>query len=159
MLGAMLGAAFGTHWIPLRWFGLLENGAFGRDFAVDLGRRLAAIPPRSVVCDSVFALQPLCHLIGRAKAVIASRFGFRPGDDIVECYSPALLKKVDEVALWSEIFCAVAVDGLVRYDIAVSLCAYFREAFAGPCVEIARDKTAFDERAWTALREKVLIAM
>lgn len=152
----MLGAAFGTHWIPVRWYGLLENGAFGRDYAVQLGRRLAALAPRTAPCESPFAAHPLCRLIARAKAVIASCFGFAPDDDIVERYSPALLRNVDTAALWRDLFHATAVDGRVRYDIAASLCSYFREGFADVCVEIASRKPDFDEEAWSKLQSRVL---
>jgi ADP-ribosylglycohydrolase len=34
ILGGLLGAKFGTQWIPVRWFGVLENGEHGRDYAV-----------------------------------------------------------------------------------------------------------------------------
>jgi len=39
--GVLAGALHGTDWIPTRWFDNLENGDYGRDYAIDMAIRLA----------------------------------------------------------------------------------------------------------------------
>lgn len=43
ILGGILGAMFGTSWIPHRWFDDLENEEFGRDYCIQLGRWLSEL--------------------------------------------------------------------------------------------------------------------
>lgn len=43
MVGAQLGSLYGAGWIPRRWYELIENGRQGRDWIVELGRRLAQL--------------------------------------------------------------------------------------------------------------------
>ena len=52
MVGAVLGALHGTSWLPASWWAALENDtARGKDFAVHLGRQLAALDLHSVLKD------------------------------------------------------------------------------------------------------------
>jgi len=46
MVGAQLGSLYGSEWIPSRWFAQIENGRHGRDFMVDLAKRLARLDIR-----------------------------------------------------------------------------------------------------------------
>jgi len=41
--GALLGALYGTHWIPTRWFNNIENGPYGRDYTIDLAKQLSML--------------------------------------------------------------------------------------------------------------------
>jgi len=41
--GSVLGSLHGTLWIPARWFNALENGPRGRDWVIDLGKKLAKL--------------------------------------------------------------------------------------------------------------------
>jgi len=41
--GALAGALHGTQWIPKIWYENLENGEFGRDYAISLGKKLATL--------------------------------------------------------------------------------------------------------------------
>jgi len=43
ILGGMIGALYGTHWIPSHWWTGLENGEYGRDYCVLLGKGLGAL--------------------------------------------------------------------------------------------------------------------
>jgi ADP-ribosylglycohydrolase len=43
MLGAMLGALYGTTCFPFAWYDQLENGEYGRDFCVGLAKELATL--------------------------------------------------------------------------------------------------------------------
>lgn len=43
ILSGILGAMYGTSWIPHRWFDNLENGEYGRDYAIQLGRWLCEL--------------------------------------------------------------------------------------------------------------------
>eukprot|EP01080_Neovahlkampfia_damariscottae_P003039 gene3039-5049_t len=40
ILGGILGSIHGTSWIPHRWFDNMENGKFGRDYCIEMGRHL-----------------------------------------------------------------------------------------------------------------------
>ena len=40
ILGGILGSIHGTSWIPHRWFDNLENGIYGRDYCIELGKHL-----------------------------------------------------------------------------------------------------------------------
>lgn len=46
MVGAQLGSLYGSEWIPNRWFSQIENRRHGRDFMVDLAKRLAQLDIR-----------------------------------------------------------------------------------------------------------------
>eukprot|EP01121_Diplochlamys_sp_Union-15-3_P013282 TRINITY_DN409_c0_g1_i4.p1 TRINITY_DN409_c0_g1~~TRINITY_DN409_c0_g1_i4.p1 ORF type:complete len:346 (-),score=65.15 TRINITY_DN409_c0_g1_i4:86-988(-) len=41
--GSMIGALHGNSWIPDRWLNELEQGERGRDYAIDLGKKLAEL--------------------------------------------------------------------------------------------------------------------
>jgi len=41
--GALVGALHGVHWIPRIWFMNLENSEFGKDYAIDLGKKLSQL--------------------------------------------------------------------------------------------------------------------
>lgn len=41
MVGAQLGSLHGSQWIPSRWYTQMENRRHGRDFIVDVARKLA----------------------------------------------------------------------------------------------------------------------
>lgn len=43
ILGGILGALHGTHWIPHDWYHELENEEWGRDYCVGLARSLAGL--------------------------------------------------------------------------------------------------------------------
>ncbi len=47
MVGAQLGSLYGASWIPDRWYGCIENKRQGRDFMVELARRLARLDVRT----------------------------------------------------------------------------------------------------------------
>jgi hypothetical protein len=47
MVGAQLGSLYGSEWIPRRWYTQIENRRHGRDFMVDLAKRLAHLDIRS----------------------------------------------------------------------------------------------------------------
>jgi ADP-ribosylglycohydrolase len=46
MAGALVGALYGSSWIPARWYDTIENGVHGRDEIVALARRLARLEAR-----------------------------------------------------------------------------------------------------------------
>jgi ADP-ribosylglycohydrolase len=49
MAGALAGSLHGSGWLPRRWFDLMENGpGVGRDYLIDLARRLAKLDLYSV---------------------------------------------------------------------------------------------------------------
>jgi len=41
--GALLGALMGTKWIPNRWWNNIENGEYGRDYALNIGKKLSLL--------------------------------------------------------------------------------------------------------------------
>jgi len=41
--GALFGALHGTRWIPTRWFDNIENGPYGRDYAINLAKQLSTL--------------------------------------------------------------------------------------------------------------------
>jgi len=41
--GALFGALLGTEWIPTRWWSNIENGEYGRDYAVNLSKKLSKL--------------------------------------------------------------------------------------------------------------------
>lgn len=43
ILGGILGSLHGTSWIPWKWYDQLENGEWGRDYCIDIGRGLAKL--------------------------------------------------------------------------------------------------------------------
>lgn len=43
LTGALLGALHGAKWIPKRWFDKIENGKHGRDFIIELAKKLATL--------------------------------------------------------------------------------------------------------------------
>jgi len=43
MVAGLMGALHGTSWIPVRWWDNLENGEYGRDFAVGLAERISGL--------------------------------------------------------------------------------------------------------------------
>lgn len=43
IVGGLVGARHGTSWIPQRWFEFAENGEYGRDYIIELARKLAKI--------------------------------------------------------------------------------------------------------------------
>jgi len=47
--GAMIGALHGTKWIPNRWFNNCENGERGRDYAIDLGKKLSELHCNEII--------------------------------------------------------------------------------------------------------------
>jgi len=46
--GALVGALHGCNWIPAIWFNNLENGSYGRDFCVNLGKQLSNLDLREI---------------------------------------------------------------------------------------------------------------
>jgi ADP-ribosylglycohydrolase len=47
MLGAMLGALYGSSWFPESWYSQLENGEFGRDYCVGLAKAIGEMDLRA----------------------------------------------------------------------------------------------------------------
>jgi ADP-ribosylglycohydrolase len=43
MVGAQLGSLYGSEWIPGRWYTQIENRRHGRDFMIDLAKKLARL--------------------------------------------------------------------------------------------------------------------
>jgi len=43
LAGALFGALCGTHWIQYRWWNNIENGDYGRDYAVNLAKKLSQL--------------------------------------------------------------------------------------------------------------------
>jgi hypothetical protein len=117
----------GVSWIPARWFCMLENGDWGRDYAVNLGRRLSQITYVSCVeTNRAFAEYPLFRHIAAVVPVIANLFQ-KKERELVEWYDPALLKLESTKQLWKSLFSIVQRDGTIRYDIASSLAAFFSD--------------------------------
>jgi len=48
IVGAMLGALYGSSWIPARWYDKMENGERGRDYVIALAERLALLDLKSI---------------------------------------------------------------------------------------------------------------
>ena len=46
MAGAQLGSLYGSEWIPSRWYSQIENKRHGRDFMIDLARKLGRLDIR-----------------------------------------------------------------------------------------------------------------
>jgi poly(ADP-ribose) glycohydrolase ARH3 len=46
MVGAQLGSLYGLGWIPSRWYTQIENRRHGRDFMIDLAKKLAQLDIR-----------------------------------------------------------------------------------------------------------------
>ena len=46
MAGAQLGSLYGSEWIPSRWYNQIENKRHGRDFMIDLAKKLARLDIR-----------------------------------------------------------------------------------------------------------------
>lgn len=43
MVGAQMGSLYGSDWIPSRWYTQIENRRHGRDFMIDLAKKLARL--------------------------------------------------------------------------------------------------------------------
>mgnify|MGYP002480911479 CR=1 FL=1 len=57
ILGGLLGALYGTSWIPAHWYDPLENGEYGRDYCVQLARAIAQLDLKHPLYGE--GLQPL----------------------------------------------------------------------------------------------------
>ena len=68
IVGAMLGALYGSSWIPVRWYDKMENGERGRDYVIALAERLALLDLKSI--DS-----PLSDANDKVEAFKSSLFG------------------------------------------------------------------------------------
>lgn len=51
ILGSIIGALHGTHWIPHDWYHDLENEEWGRDYCIGLARRMADLDLRTILPD------------------------------------------------------------------------------------------------------------
>jgi ADP-ribosylglycohydrolase len=49
ILGSIVGALHGTHWMPHHWYDDLENEEWGRDYCVELGRGLAKLDLHGII--------------------------------------------------------------------------------------------------------------
>jgi len=142
MLGAMLGAAYGVRWIPARWYCMLENGVWGRDYAIELGRRLSRLDSVVVLeTNRAFADRPLHSLIAAALAMICAHFR-KTDKELVDWYNPERMLLLPETEkLWLDLFDALQLDGTVRFDIATSLVAFFSESkCAAPASSLSREE-------------------
>jgi poly(ADP-ribose) glycohydrolase ARH3 len=148
MIGALLGALHGSHWIPVRWFGLLENGTWGRDYIVGVARALARLPNKYECANKVHSASPVHLFIERMRMVLRKHFGWAAGEDLVDQYSPYLLHKdpANASRLWQLLYDALLDEttGTIRYDIATCVCSYLCEGFENtPAASIAANRTCF----------------
>ena len=106
LVGCLIGALHGTHFIPRRWFFQLENGEKGRDFCVERARRLAEMDLRQV--EGAESL--LCDKIGQMMEIMDAE------KEEEKKYS---------LQVFLRLFDALKEDEGLRFDIATSISAHF----------------------------------
>lgn len=151
ILGAFLGARYGTGWIPVRWYGLLENGTHGRDYIVQLGKNLAAQKGKGRCCEEnmEFFKRPLFEIFRPIEDCIRKRLGA-----VKQHYK--LREESFGSSLWEELY-AIAADehGMIRCDVAVSLLSFFgMGCIPSNADEIIGSKRSFDKETWLKMRPK-----
>ncbi len=145
MLGAMLGAAFGCSWIPVRWFAMLENGQWGRDYAIDLARRLARVSDNATCADEEFVARPLHSYVSRVIPILADKLKQEP-KNLVDRYNRDALGLPATQKLWNDFFAVVEHNGRVRFDVATCLASFFADKHRA-----IQTEEGLDSKAWREL--------
>ncbi len=152
MLGAMLGAAHGTLWLPVRWFAMLENGEWGRDYAVALARRLAAMEGVAARCkEEAFAERPLHAAVARLLPVLAQHFGQEEAK-VAERYDPAALLRPETAELWDRLFDLLHFEQRVRFDVATCAASFFCDRFRA-----VEEPEGLDRTRWAQLYTEICL--
>jgi hypothetical protein len=108
---------------------MLENGPWGRDYAINLGRRLAALP--TITCidtNREFAERPLFTVIDELIPILCKHFD-KKERELVDTYDPESLNNPSTKELWMSLFAVLARDGKVRHDIATCVTSFFADTY------------------------------
>lgn len=152
----MVGAHWGTQWIPVRWYGLLENGERGRDWAVETARSLATLGGNSKCAptNTAFMTRPLHSLIDVAMRIIREHAKVPPTFNLGEANGPQILRTGGKT-LWAQLWEALTWENSLRYDIAASVTAFFTDTYSEVCKDLVAGRGSISQDQWNALRLKI----